>query len=113
MVSRAVIYVGPDTVLTHIAAAVDAPTIALYGPSNPVKWGPWPKSCVRNPWKRIGSQSKGNVILLQGKGACVPCLLEVCDRHIESFSDCLQELPSRKIITAAESLLKKYAADRV
>ena len=113
LISRSVIYVGPDTAITHVAAALGVPTVALYGPSNPVKWGPWPKNQDRNPWKRLGSQSAGNVILLQGKGACVPCLLEGCDRHIESFSDCLQELPSRKVITAAESLLKKYAAARV
>ncbi|MGH8752402.1 MAG: glycosyltransferase family 9 protein [Burkholderiales bacterium] len=115
LVSRAVIYVGPDTALTHIAAAVGAPTIALYGPSNPVKWGPWPKGHCENsnPWKRLGSQHVRNVVLIQGSGACVPCLLEGCDRHIESFSDCLQELPSRKVITAAESLLTKYASARV
>ncbi|MFI4923346.1 MAG: glycosyltransferase family 9 protein, partial [Burkholderiales bacterium] len=111
LLSRAAIYVGPDTVVTHIAAALGVPTVALYGPSNPVKWGPWPKGHNKdsNPWKRLGNQSTGNVILLQGKGACVPCLLEGCDRHIESFSDCLQELPSRKVIAAAESLLKKYS----
>ncbi|MGH8716175.1 MAG: LPS core biosynthesis protein, partial [Burkholderiales bacterium] len=66
-----------------------------------------------NPWKRLGSQHVRNVVLIQGSGACVPCLLEGCDRHIESFSDCLQELPSRKVITAAESLLTKYASARV
>ena len=115
LLSRAAIYVGPDTAVTHIAAALGVPTVALYGPSNPVKWGPWPKNHngEHNPWKRLGSQIAGNVILLQGKGACVPCLLEGCDRHIASFSDCLQELPSRKVITTAESLLKKYAAARV
>ena len=110
LLSRAAIYVGPDTALTHIAAALGIPTVALYGPSNPVKWGPWPKNhCTeQNPWKRLGSQSVGNVILLQGKGACVPCMAEGCDRHIESFSDCLQDLPSSKVIAAAESLLRKH-----
>ena len=115
LLGRAVIYVGPDTVLTHVAAALGVPTVALYGPSNPVKWGPWPKGHRedRNPWKRFGSQHVRNVVLIQGSGACVPCLLEGCDRHIESFSDCLQELPSRKVITAAESLLKKYSPAKI
>ncbi|MGH8711290.1 MAG: glycosyltransferase family 9 protein, partial [Burkholderiales bacterium] len=104
LLSRAEIYVGPDTAITHIAAALGVPTVALYGPSNPVKWGPWPKGHREdwNPWKRFGSQHVRNVVLIQGSGACVPCLLEGCDRHIESFSDCLQELPSRKVITAVE-----------
>ena len=107
LLSRAAIYVGPDTAVTHIAAAVGVPTVALYGPSNPVKWGPWPKShnVEHNPWKRLGTQRVGNVVLLQGPGACVPCLLEGCDRHIESFSDCLQNLPTRTVIKAVENHL--------
>ncbi|MGH8743423.1 MAG: glycosyltransferase family 9 protein, partial [Burkholderiales bacterium] len=32
LLSRAAIYVGPDTVLTHVAAALGVPTVALYGP---------------------------------------------------------------------------------
>ena len=109
LLSRAAIYVGPDTAVTHIAAALGVPTVALYGPSNPVKWGPWPKNHngEHNPWKRLGSQRVGNVVLLQGPGACVPCLLEGCDRHIESFSDCLQELKSEKAIAAMQTLLRQ------
>ncbi|MGH8752119.1 MAG: glycosyltransferase family 9 protein, partial [Burkholderiales bacterium] len=110
LLSHAAIYVGPDTALTHIAAALGVPTVALYGPSNPVKWGPWPKNhSGDNPWKRLGSQNAGNVALVQGKSACVPCLLEGCDRNIASFSDCLQELKAQKVIAAAEMLLNKPA----
>ena len=96
LVGRARIYVGPDTAMTHIAAAVGTPTVALYGPSNPVKWGPWPRGhpADSNPWRRCGTQRAGNVILVQGVGACVPCLLEGCERRLSSYSDCLQELPA-------------------
>ncbi len=109
LLSRAAIYVGPDTATTHIAAALGVPTVALYGPTNPVKWGPWPKNHngEHNPWKRLGTQRVGNVVLLQGPGACVPCLLEGCDRHIASFSDCLQELKSEKVIAAMQTLLQQ------
>ncbi len=105
--SRGRIYVGPDTAVTHLAAAVGIPTAGLFGPSDPVRWGPWPKGgpADRNPWTRVGSQAVGNVALVQGTGECVPCLLEGCDRHIRSFSDCLQELPARRVIEAAERLL--------
>jgi heptosyltransferase-3 len=102
LVSRARLYVGPDTALTHVAAALGIPTVALYGPTNPVKWGPWPasQSADRNPWRRYGSQRAGNVVLVQGIGACVPCHLEGCDRHIASFSDCLTQLPADRVIAA-------------
>lgn len=107
LVSRARIYIGPDTAITHIAAALGVPTVALYGPTNCVKWGPWPRSHAPdvNPWRRCGSQRSGNVTLLQGAGACVPCHLEGCDRHIGSYSDCLQTLPARTVIEAVEAVL--------
>jgi len=107
LTSRARLYIGPDTAMTHVAAATGVPTIALFGPSNPVKWGPWPRDHdpAVNPWQRSGSQSCGNVVLLQGAGSCVPCHREGCDRHINSYSDCLQQLSAQRVIRAAAELL--------
>ena len=108
LVSRARLYVGPDTALTHVAAALGIPTVALYGPTNCVKWGPWPRgqSADANPWRPLGSQRRGNVLLLQGAGACVPCHLEGCDRHVGSYSDCLQELPVDRVFAAVQEMLR-------
>jgi len=112
--SRAKIYIGPDTAVTHIAAATGTPTVALYGPSNPVKWGPWPGghrgiAGNTNPFVMRGSQTVGNVALVQGNDPrdCVPCLGEGCEKHINSLSDCLQHLPATRVIAAAESLLHR------
>ncbi len=107
VLSRAAMYVGTDTAVTHMAAALGVPTVALFGPSNPVKWGPWPLSfdADSSPWHMRGSGRVGNVCLVQGQTHCVPCLLEGCDRHINSLSDCLQQLPAKRVIAAAESLL--------
>ena len=33
-------YVGNDSGVTHLAACVDTPTVALFGPSDPAQWGP-------------------------------------------------------------------------
>lgn len=107
LIRRACLYVGPDTAATHIAAATGTPTVALFGPSNPVKWGPWPRgwTSAASPWQRRGSSHQGNVFLLQGPGDCVPCMLEGCQRHVRSSSDCLEQLPVGMVIDAAESLL--------
>jgi heptosyltransferase-3 len=101
------LYVGPDTAVTHIAAATGTPTIALFGPSNPVKWGPWPSKWKNqeSPWANRGSRRQGNVWLIQGDGDCVPCLLEGCDRHLESESRCLVEISVERVATAASALL--------
>lgn len=107
LLSKARAYVGPDTVVTHLAAAVGTPTVVLFGPSNPVKWGPWPKGYAedRNPYRMKGTQRVNNVVLLQGSGDCVPCMEEGCGRHIASLSDCLQNLPAASAIAALRELL--------
>lgn len=108
LLSRAALYVGTDTAVSHMAAAVGVPTIALFGPSNPVKWGPWPKgfpATPHSPWSAKGTQRQGNVLLLQGEGDCVPCHAEGCERHINSLSECLQQLSVQRVIQAAETML--------
>lgn len=110
LVSRAKYYVGPDTALTHVAAALGTPTVSLFGPSNPIKWGPWPKNHAenRNPYGMKGSQRAGNVVLLQGEGDCVPCMQEGCERHVSSMSDCLQNLPAARVIAALQELSPQH-----
>jgi len=108
LLSKAIVYIGLDTAVTHMAAALGIPTVALYGPTNPVKWGPMPKDIPflgRSPYKRKGSQKVGNVFLLQGKGECVPCHEEGCDRNTRSFSRCLQEIPSADVIEAVKTMM--------
>ena len=108
VIARAAAYVGPDTALTHMAAALGVKTIALLGPTNPLTWGPWPKThtALSNPWHALGDQSCGNVLLLQGSAACVPCSNEGCDRHVASYSDCLVNLPPTRVINALQKSLK-------
>jgi heptosyltransferase-3 len=112
VIAGARLFVGPDTVTTHMAGAQGVPTVALYGPSNPVKWGPWPRrfTGAPSPWRRVGTQAMGNVQLVQGSGACVPCMAEGCDRHVASFSDCLQQLQLPAVIAAVERALAAPAA---
>ena len=106
-VSRAAVYVGPDTAITHAAAALGVPTVALFGPSNPVKWGPWPAGhdARSNPWALKGSQSAGRVKLVQGAGPCVPCRNEGCGKHVESSSDCLTTMSAQTVIAAVDEVL--------
>lgn len=54
--------VAVDTGLGHLAAALDVPTVSLYGPSNPLLTGAIGKSQVH----------------LSAKFICAPCLSNVC-----------------------------------
>jgi heptosyltransferase-3 len=108
LVRRARLFIGPDTGATHVAAATGTATIALFGPSDPVRWGPWPQrwpSATTNPWPLRGSGRHLNVYLLQGEGACVPCREEGCARHVTSRSDCLDNMSTARVKAAAAEML--------
>jgi heptosyltransferase-3 len=99
-------YVGPDTAITHLAAATGTPTVALYGPTDPRLWGPWPVGGLDRPWAAAGTiQERGNVWLVQNPLPCLPCQLEGCQRRLDSFSQCLDELSAAQVIMAVDQAL--------
>lgn len=106
LLGNAVLYIGLDTGITHLAAATGVPVIALYGPTNPVKWSPFPYGYNenKNPFAKVGSATVHNICLLQGEEPCVPCHLEGCDKHQASRSACLDALSSERVKTAIQQL---------
>lgn len=109
IIAQAKLYIGPDTGITHLAAATGIPVIALFGPTNPVKWAPFPCGYQENanPFAQKGDQHVNNVYLAQGQAYCVPCDLEGCDRHQHSRSRCLDELSPADIKRIVRPLLDK------
>lgn len=101
------VYVGPDTAVTHLAAATGIPVIALFGPSLTPRWAPWPaeRRDLSSPWALRGSSRQGNVWLVQGEAPCVPCTFEGCDRHLQSRSRCLDTLPVTRVLQAVHAAL--------
>ena len=74
LLKRAKVFIGPDTSVTHLAAASGCPTIALYGPTDPRLWGPWPTGGLQDMWLAVGrNQRRGNVWLVQNPLPCQPC----------------------------------------
>jgi heptosyltransferase-3 len=106
LLSRARVYVGPDTSVTHLAAATGIPTVAIYGPTDPRLWGPWPSAGLDEPWPATGViERRGNVWLVQNALPCTPCQLEGCERRLDSYSTCLDELPAARVIAAVDQAL--------
>ena len=106
LLAKARVYVGPDTSVTHLAAATGCPTVALYGPTDPRLWGPWPSGGLDTMWAATGTiQRRGNVWLVQNALPCMPCQLEGCERRLDSYSCCLDELPSTQVIAAVDQAL--------
>ena len=71
LAANAACFVGVDSVPMHIAAAMQTPTVALFGPSNELVWGPW--------------QVKHRVLRLPY--SCRPCGLDGCGGS--KISECL------------------------
>jgi heptosyltransferase-3 len=103
LLKRARVYVGPDTSVTHLAAASGCPTVALFGPMDPRVWGPFPVGGLREPWQASGTiQQHGNVYLVQNPLPCLPCTFEGCERRIDSYSACLDELSAEQVLAAVD-----------
>jgi heptosyltransferase III len=110
LLARARLFVGPDTSVTHLAAATGCPTVALFGPTDPRLWGPVPAEGLDPMWEASGTiQRRKNVWLVQHPLPCLPCQNEGCERHIMSFSRCLDELKPAEVIRAVEAAFAEAA----
>lgn len=106
LLTKARVYIGPDTSTTHLAAAAGCPTVALFGPMDPRVWGPWPVGGLAKPWSASGTiQNRGNVWIVQNPLPCMPCTFEGCERHIRSRSACLDELEPAQVMDAIDQAL--------
>ncbi len=112
-------YIGPDTSVTHLATAVGTPVLALFGPTRPTTWGPWPQAHpAGQPWNLRGDEPErvqriGKVILIQGPSRpgddCVPCGRAGCDDHRESRSECLEGMAPAKVLRQLLDLIQPAA----
>jgi len=110
LIAGARAYIGPDTSVTHLAAATGAPTVALYGPTDPRVWGPWPAGGLDQTWEAVGTiQHRRNVWLVQNPPSCpysiFPCQQEGCLRTRDSHSQCLDELTVEQVLSAVDAAL--------
>jgi len=67
------LFIGNDTGPMHLAAAMGTPTIGLFGPETPVRYGPF------------GDKNVG----LYGSVTCSPCI----SIHLGQVPDCYEQNP--------------------
>lgn len=111
LLDGAALYIGVDTSVTHLAAACEIRTIALFGPTPPTNFGPWPNGFIgEGPYQlRDRTQIVGKVCILQGPGDCVPCRKAGCFDTANSKSECLDLLEPSQVLEATERMLSRSA----
>lgn len=108
LLRQAALYIGPDTSVSHLAAATGVPVLALFGPTNPLRWAPWPaQPRAQALFQRSAAvQREGNVTVMQGTQACVPCGRAGCEDHVHSRSDCLLQITPQQVLAQALAVLE-------
>jgi heptosyltransferase-2 len=81
-------YLGNDSGITHLAASLGLPTVAIFGPTDPAIWGP------KGPGVRI----------IGGKNSCSPCS---SDARSECFRQCLERIEPDSVIDALSPFLEQ------
>ncbi len=89
LIGRARLFIGVDSAPMHIAAAMGTPTVALFGPSGDIEWGPW----------QVPSR------IITADYPCRPCGLDGCGGG--KRSECLEAIGSNQVLGAVESLLRE------
>ncbi len=79
-------FIGLDSVAMHMAAAMETPCVALFGPSNDHIWYPW------------------NVkhIVVTEKYSCRPCNMDGCGSG--KISECLHAISSDRVMAAVQEI---------
>jgi heptosyltransferase-2/heptosyltransferase-3 len=86
--SKAKLFVGNDSGVAHIAAAVQTPSVVVFGSSNRDHWRPWTDA--------------PNEVVYE-KFACQPCP----GRECKEFGDprCILTLPTEKVFAAIDRVV--------
>jgi lipopolysaccharide heptosyltransferase II len=83
---RARLFVGCDTGPMHIAAALETPVVALFGPADPARTGPWGQAhrVVRVP------------------PPCAPCNRRTCNQPRHA---CMEDISVERVLAVAREAL--------
>lgn len=89
VIRSAKLLITPDSLPFHIASTFKTPVVGYFGPTSIENWGPW-------------QHEKARVVHLDLP--CRPCCRAGCSNS--GISDCLDNLPAKKIIEEANALLE-------
>lgn len=89
LLGRAQLFLGVDTVTMHLAAAMQVPTVALFGPSSEWSWHPW--QC-RHELVMGDCSCKAGRVFVCDKSKPYPCMARIT---VEAVGEAASRLLSR------------------
>lgn len=92
LAARARLFVGNDSGIAHIAAAVKAPAVVIFGSSNVAHWRPW-------------SSVPAEVVLEEME--CQPCHGYFCEKFEQP--ECILRVPVQRVTAAIDRILRESA----
>jgi predicted lipopolysaccharide heptosyltransferase III len=92
LAARARLFVGNDSGIAHIAAAVGAPVVVIFGSSNVAHWRPW-------------AVAAAEIVLEEME--CQPCHGYFCEKFAQP--ECILRVPVERVTAAIERVLRESA----
>ena len=90
--ARASLALGPDSGPLHLAVAVGTPTVHLYGPADPARYGPW------GPAQR-------HIVVQSRAMACAPCGVLDWSGDNPAHHPCVRDITVAQVLAAAHAAL--------
>jgi heptosyltransferase-3 len=113
IIKSATAFVGIDTAVTHMATALDTPTVAIFGPTLTRYWAPWPNGSL-NPSPFVenkGVQRKDYITVVQKNWQCIPCNRETCQISRRGVIECLEELTAEEVFVELANLIENHGVN--
>jgi predicted lipopolysaccharide heptosyltransferase III len=92
LLARARLFVGNDSGIAHIAAAVESPAVVIFGSSNVAHWRPWARAAAEVVYEEL---------------ECQPCHGYFCEEFDEP--ECIKRVPVERVIAATQRVLRESA----
>ena len=93
LAARSQIFVGNDSGIAHIAAAVTTPSVVIFGSSNQAHWRPW---------------NRGPAEVVFEEMPCQPCHGYFCEKFAQP--ECILRVPVTRVIAAIDRLLDQRSS---
>lgn len=86
VLSKATLFIGSDSAPLHLANILQRSLIGLYGPKDPVVYGPWP--------------NRPDAVIVRKELECSPCIKRTCDDP-----RCMDAITVDDVFNAAKGIL--------